>query len=336
MAAMNSPGSPPGQQGGSNRTVWILCATIAATLAAFFLFVPKFSVRNVNPTIKWLIETWNGENKYYEHGWIVAIVMAWFLYKAWEPMRKEQKAGSNAGLWWLGLGIFLWVGGFRAIQARAAVLSLPCFVIGCVHFVCGWKTARHLMFPLSLVAFMVPVPGLEQATNSLAIFATKMAHKVGMLIGIQTVQSGTTLGAPPGADWGTWKVDDGCSGLRSLVALMLISYVYGMVVHRKWWERIVVFAAAIPIAIVANGFRITSILVVAQLSHTFAAATWHDYSGFFSFAAALALLMLLSFIMRRGVRALKPKVKVTQVGGGVSGGNGGGVDKAITGNAPAL
>ena len=84
--------------------------------------------------------------------------------------------------------------------------------------------------------------------------------------------------------------------------------------NRSWLERIVIFAAAIPIAIVANGVRITSILIVAQVNHKFAAETWHNYSGFFSFAAALALLMLLSFVMRKGFRALKPKVKVTRVG----------------------
>jgi exosortase len=332
---MNSPGSPPGQSG-TRRTLWILCASLAATLLYFYLFVPKFSKDNGSPTLQWLVETWNAENKYYEHGWIVVIVMGWFLYKALEPMRKEPVSGSNAGLWWLALGIFLWVGGFRAIQARAAVLSLPFFILGGVHFLCGWKAARHLVFPLSLVAFMVPVPGLEQATNSLAIFATRMAHKIGMVIGVETVQSGTTLSAPQGSDWGKWVVDDGCSGLRSLVALLLISYCYGMVMHRKWWERIVVFAAAMPIAMIANGFRITSILVVALINRTFAAGTWHSYSGFFSFGAALALLMLLSFIMRRGIRALKPKVKVTQVGGGAGGKTGDPTDDGMSNKVPAL
>ncbi|HWB03513.1 MAG TPA: exosortase/archaeosortase family protein [Verrucomicrobiales bacterium] len=311
---MNHSDLPSDEQGGSRRLLWILCASLAVTLTVFYAFVPKFSVGNVNPTVTWLIESWNMENKNYEHGWIVVLVMGWFIYRAWAPMKKEPVAGSLTGLWWVALGIFLWVGGFRAIQARAAVLSLPCFILGGVHFACGWKMARHLVFPLSLVAFMIPMPGIEQATNGLAIFATKMAHKFGLLIGIETIQSGTKLLAPPGQSWGEWQVDDGCSGLRSLVALMLISYAYGMVIHRKWWERIVVFAAAIPIAIVANGFRITSILVVAQISQKFAGATWHNYSGFFSFGAALALLMLLSFVMRQGVRALKPKLKVTRVG----------------------
>jgi exosortase len=111
-----------------------------------------------------------------------------------------------------------------------------------------------------------------------------------------------------------WNIDVLCSGIRSLVALLLITYAYAMVMHRKWWERIVIFAAAIPIAIIANGFRITSILVVGLINRTFAAETWHNYSGFFSFGAALGLLLLFSFIMRCGIRALRPKVKITRVG----------------------
>jgi exosortase len=293
--------------------LYLLCGTLFLTFLGFYAFVPQFSKDNVNPTLPWLYEAWNSENEYYEHGWIVVAVMLWFIYRAWAPMRKEPARGSMHGLWWVALGIFFWVGGFRAIQARAAVLSLPCFIMGGVHFVSGWKVARHLVFPLSLFAFMIPVPGIEQATNSLAITATKMAHKFGMLIGIETVQSGTKLLDPAGR-WGDWQINEGCSGLRSLVALMLISYAYAMVVHRKWVERFVIFAAALPIAMVANGVRITSILIVAGIDQTFAAETWHNYSGFFSFGAALALLMLLSFVMRSGIRALRPKVKITRVG----------------------
>lgn len=310
---MNSP-TPSEAGGGHHRLLWILCATIGLTLVGFFCFVPKFAWANNISTLQWLVESWNAENQYYEHGWIVVAVMAWFIFKAWAQMKAvTPKNGSLAGLWWVALGIFFWIGGFRAIQARAAVLALPCLVLGGVHFVCGWKTARHLVFPLSLFAFMIPLPGIEQATNSLAITATKMAHKFGNLIGIETIQSGTILMDPEGK-WGQWKINDGCSGLRSLVALMLISYAYGMVVHKSWRERLLIFAAALPIAMVANGVRITTILIVAQINHTFAAQTWHTYSGFFSFGAAFALLMLLSFIMRKGFSALRPKVKVSRVG----------------------
>ena len=310
---MNSTGPPSAPQDRSRLIRMILCVSIPLTLLLFYALVPKFAWENRASTLRWLIESWNAENTNYEHGWIVVLVMGWFIHKAWKPMQSERVRGSNQALWWVLLGVFFWVGGFRAIQARAAVLSLPCFMMGGVHFVWGWKVARHLLFPLSFFAFMIPVPGLEQATNGLAIICTKIAHHLGSFIGIESIQSGTML-MDPESKGGEWKVNEHCSGIRSLVALMLISYGYAMVVHKKWGERLVIFAAAIPIAILANGVRITTILIVAQINHTFAAETWHNYSGFFSFGAALALLMLLSFIMRHGIRALRPKVKITRVG----------------------
>jgi exosortase len=296
---------------------WMLAGSILLTLVAFFGLVPKFAAGNAQATLPWLTNSWNNENKLYEHGWMVVPVMGWFLWKASVEMRKEPVTQGMAGLWWLAAGVFLWVGAFRGIQARAAVLSLPFLVMGAAHFSLGWRAARHLFFPLSFVLFMIPVPGLEQRTNDLAILSTKLAHHVGNLIGIPTIQSGTQLLDPDG---GSFKVDDGCSGIRSIVALLLISYIYAMVAHRRWGERAVIFAAALPLAIPANAVRIVSILVVAKFDRTFAMNTWHNYSGFFSFGAALAFLLVISAVMRGGLRALRPKVKVTRVGGDETGG----------------
>ena len=308
---MDSPApqnSPPAQ----NRLFWVLAGTIAATLLFFFAVLPRFGFVKVS-TVHWLWTTWNDENKFHEHGWIVAVVMAWFTYKAWKPMSQETVKGSNAGLGWLFLGVLLWVGGVRTVEGRVAVLSIPFVIFGSVYYAAGWKVARHLIFPLSLTGFMIPVPGIEQMTHGLAIISSKLAHQFGSLLGIETVLSGTKIRAVHG-EWGEFQVDDGCSGIRSLVALMLISYAYAIVVDKIWRERIIILAAALPIAVVANGVRITTILIVANINHTFASETWHNYSGFFSFAAAFGLLMLLSLIMRKGLRALRPKAKVIQVG----------------------
>ena len=309
---MNDPQAslPPDS---SRRTVYILCGTIALTLIGFFCLVPKFAVGNIASTLRWLVESWNDENKSYEHGWLVAAVMCWFTYKAWPAIKAEPVRNGAAGLAWIALGVFFWLGGFRAIQPRAAVLALPALIMGTVHFTLGWKAARHLFFPLSMFIFMIPVPGIEQMTNGMAVTSTKLASMFGNMVGIETIASGTTLVEPNKAG-GQLIVDMGCSGIRSFMALMLISYAYAIVVHKKWTERIIIWALTLPIAIVANGVRITSILVVAQINRPFATGTWHNYSGFFSFGAALALLMLLSFVMRQGLRALRPKVTVTRIG----------------------
>ena len=299
-------------QSGPNVAGWGLLAAALGIIAYFYGFVPKFAVGNRRSSLHWLYDSWNNENGNWEHGWIVVVLLLVFIWRAIPAIRKEPLTSGYNGWWWFALGLLLWIGAFRGIQARAAVFSLPFILLGGAHVVLGWRKAVHLVFPLSLFLFMIPVPNLEQRTTQLAILACKLAHHAGELIGIHTLQFGTQIKDPSGM-WGDWQIDDGCSGIRSLVALLLIAYVYGMVVHKSWKERAIVFLAAIPVAILANALRITSILIVAKFHKEFAKETWHHASGFFSFAAAFAILMVLSVAIKQGLRAFRPKVKVTQV-----------------------
>ena len=301
-----------GPSGVTKVVLFGLLGIITALFAYFYGFLPKFATDNAVPALPWLYSAWNDENRNWEHGWVVVVLLVVFVYKAWPKVASEPLASGNAGLIWIAVGLVLWVGAFRGIQARAAVFSIPFLLMGGVHYVLGWRKARHLVFPLSLFLFMVPVPNLEQRTTQLAVIACKLAHAAGEFIGIHTLQFGTQIKDPSG-QWGDWQIDDGCSGIRSLVALLLIAYTYAMVAHKSWKERLIIFATAIPVAILANAMRITSILIVAKFHREFAKETWHHASGFFSFAAAFGILMLISLIIKKGLKALRPKVKVTQV-----------------------
>ncbi len=285
----------------------------AAVLAVFFMFLPRFGPTGGNTTCGWLISTWTAETSY-EHGWLVVGLMAWLGWRARPGLLAEELRPSALGLGLVGVGVLLFVGGWRLIQPRINVVALPFLVYGSVVYMAGWARARHLIFPLSMVAFVIPLPGIQQMTTGLQIMATKMAYHATKLFGMQTEIAGNRVYDPTG-NWGNWEIDEGCSGIRSIVALTLVTYVYGMTAHRKWKERAVIFAACIPIAILANAVRVTSILVVARINVDFAKTTWHDYSGFMSFGAALFLLMVLSKVMRQGLKALRPKVTVTRVDG---------------------
>lgn len=291
---------------------WILWAAAGGVLLYFFGILERFGPGQGQSALEWLRSTWNDENSNYTHAWLVAVLMGWLFWRAAPRVKGEPLAPGITGLLWLLGGVLLYIAAVRVRQDRVAIVSLGMLLLGMFHFALGWRKTRHLLFPLSMLAFMVPVPNLEQMTTGLTIIATRMAHHAGNLIGLPTIMSGNHL-IDPGGAWGNWEIDEGCSGIRSLVALTLISYVYAMLVHTRWMERFVIFASSIPIAIVANACRVTSILIVARFNVEFAKNEWHDYSGFLSFAVALGLLMLLSTIMRHGIRALKPKVKVTSV-----------------------
>ncbi len=290
------------------RAMW---GMIGLVILFFFGWLSRFGAASDNSTFGWLVSTWTAETNY-EHGWLVVALTGWLVWRARPAFLKEKQAPSALGLVVVCLGVLIFVAGWRLIQPRVNVVALPVIVFGAILFTHGWARARHLIFPLSMVAFVIPMPGLQQMTTGLQIIATKMAHVATNFLGMEYMLAGNRVIDPSG-NLGSWEIDEGCSGIRSIVALTLVIYVYGMIVHQKWSERLVIFAACIPIAILANAVRVTSILIVARVNVDFAKTTWHDYSGFMSFGAALALLMLLSTVMRQGLKALRPKVKVTRV-----------------------
>ena len=289
----------------------LLWGMMGVVLVFFFGWMARFGSTGGQSTFSWLVSTWTPETNY-EHGWLVVALTGWLFWRARPAFFAAPLQPAGAGLAVVGFGLLLFLAGCRTIQPRVCVAALPFLIYGTAVYIHGWPRARHLIFPLSMVAFVVPVPGLLQATTGLQIIATKMAHYASNLLGMEMGIAGNRVFDPTG-QMGDWEIDEGCSGIRSIVALTLVTYVYGIIAHKKWSERLVIFAACIPIAILANGVRVTSILIVARINVQFAKTTWHDYSGFMSFGAALALLMMLSTVMRHGLRALKPKVKVTHV-----------------------
>lgn len=301
----------------TKKTEWPVIAlwvSLALTFTGFFIMLPRFGATGLETAFAWLISNWSKENNY-EHGWLVVGVAGWLVWRALPGFRAARfQDNSVLGLSMVTFGVLIFLAGCRTIQPRVVVASAPVLILGGLVYVQGWARARHMVFPLSMFAFVIPMPGFQQATTGLQLIATKMAHYAAMPFGIETVLAGNKVYDPKG-NWGSWEIDEGCSGIRSLVALMLVTYIYGMIVHKKWSERFIIFAACIPVAIVANAVRVTSILVVAKRNLEFAKSTWHDYSGFLSFGAALSLLMLLSAVMRQGLRVLKPKVKVTKISG---------------------
>lgn len=291
--------------------VYVMWGVCALVVVFFYGVLGRFSASGEQSTLVWLESTWTAETNY-EHGPLVVGLMGWLCWRVRKEFLAEAVRPAVMGLLIMGFGILWFVAGWRLIQPRVCVAGLPIIIYGAVVYVYGWARAKHLIFPLSMVAFVIPAPGLQQMTTGLQIIATKMAYHATNLFGMETVLAGNRVYDPTG-NWGSWEIDAGCSGIRSIVALTLVTYVYGMIVHKKWSERLVVFAACIPIAILANAVRVTSILVVARINVQFAKSTWHDYSGFMSFGAALSLLMILSTVMRQGVKALRPKVKVTKI-----------------------
>jgi EpsI family protein len=88
-------------------------------------------------------------------------------------------------------------------------------------------------------------------------------------------------------------IENVCSGLRSLISLIWFASLFAVVCRTKGWWRVFMLAMAIPVAVLSNVVRITSLNLVAHYYSVDAAGpgSWfHDLSGLLVFAMALAIL----------------------------------------------
>jgi len=284
---------------------------IAIVVVYFFGICDVYSVldNRKSEVMPWMVDTWNERNDLL-HGYAVPFLFIAFSYQAFKVMRTEPESSGKGGLAILLIGLLLFVASARTIQPRLALIGIPFLISGSVIYVCGWKAGRHMLFPSFFWWFAIPVPGLNQMTNHLQVFVTQACYHVGTAVGMELVNTGNNIHSA--SDKWDFNIAEGCSGIRSLMALVMIAAIFAYYTQQELWKKAVVFASALPLALFGNFCRVFTILVLAELGfEDFAANAYHDFSGILLFfPAALAGLMLLDRVLNP--KKFKKKVKVTQ------------------------
>ncbi|MDQ3118090.1 MAG: exosortase/archaeosortase family protein [Verrucomicrobiota bacterium] len=271
-----------------NPLAAFLIAAIAATLVYFFGFVPLFSGARLS-TFVWAWQAWNPETNY-EHAKFIPLIVAFLVWNARDKLKAARLGSSHWGWVFIGLGLLLFVMGARTLQARLALSSLP-----------------FLLFPIAFLFFMVPLNFLTQATARLQFLETGAASAICNFFGLGIYTVGTTVHATSGAF--QFEVDEGCSGIRSLMAIAMLSAIYGHMTQDRVWKQVLIFGAALVFAIIGNAGRLVSIFVVARLfGQDIAGGAYHNISGYLSFPFAIGAMLLFGKLLNLKPREAKRAV----------------------------
>ncbi|HEX8281677.1 MAG TPA: exosortase/archaeosortase family protein, partial [Chthoniobacterales bacterium] len=265
----------------------LLGAAVVAILVYFFGFVPFF-VKGEQSTLVWAWQAWNPETNY-EHAKLIPLIVAFLVWYSWDKLRAAPVGSSRWGLLFLGVGIFLFLAGARTIQARLSLTAIPFLLFGIVLYVWGKHVARVLLFPIAFLFFTVPLNFLAQATARLQFLETNAATAICNFFGMGLYSVGTAVHA---ANF-NFEVDEGCSGIRSLMAIAMLSAIYGHLTQDRLWKKLLIFGAALLFAIVGNAGRLVSIFMVAAVfGQDIAGGPYHNISGYLSFPFALGAMLL--------------------------------------------
>ena len=232
-------------------------------------------------------------------GWYVPLFSLYVLWTEREKLRRSFGSPSAWALPWLLPVLFVGLLGARGLQVRFELLAFVALLVLVPWAIFGRETAKRVLFPALFLLFCLPLASfLSLITVHLRILVSAMASGILSGFGMEIARQGNVISLPDLiVDGQVFVIDiaNPCSGLRSIFALMALSAGYGYFAQPTWWRRGVLFALAIPLAIVGNVMRIMSICVVAKAwDPAFAIGTYHDLSGYLVFLVALGLLIVAS------------------------------------------
>jgi exosortase len=95
-------------------------------------------------------------------------------------------------------------------------------------------------------------------------------------------------------------VEEACSGMRLMMAFVTLGVAMAYLGDRPVWQRLVMVASCVPIAVACNAIRVT----VTGLLHVYgrgelARGTPHQLLGFVMLAIALGLFSALGYVLSR-------------------------------------
>jgi len=260
-------------------------------LGLLVLYVPTY----------WMLAhgMWNEDD--HAHGPIVLVVTLYLIWQQrvvfMEGTGAPTRVEASIGWALLVVGLLAYALGRSQDILLFEVGSQIPVILGALLITLGTKAARALWFALFFLIFIVPLPGfvVDAATGPLKQYISIIAEQVLYAAGYPIARSGVTLSVGPYQ----LLVADACSGLHSMFSLsaMGLLYLY-LMQHTSVARNIIIMAAILPIAFVANVIRVmVLILVTYHLGDEAGQGFLHGFAGIMLFVIGLLFLFLLDWVL---------------------------------------
>ena len=237
-----------------------------------------------------LVRQWSADENY-SHGFLVVPIAAFFAWERRRDLAGAPRHPSLAGLGIVVASLLVFLVGTFGADLFLTRISLVGVLAGSVLFLYGSAWLRILAFPIAFLLLMVPLPSIlfNQITFPLQLLASQAGELVISAAGVPVLREGNVLQLPTR----TLEVAEACSGIRSLVSLLMLAIVLGQFSGGGTLTRVAIAAAAVPIAIAANALRVAGTGVAAAwISPAAADGFFHAFTGWVAFVVACGALVV--------------------------------------------
>jgi exosortase len=242
----------------------------------------------------------------YTHILLILPVSVALMYLEWKPSETSGESSSRLAI------ILLFVAVAVSIVARLQILPLrgdEQLSVSMLTLVLWWiasfvvsfgtRAFQRALFPLCFLFWMVPFPEfvLNPIVRLLQEGSATSARLLFAIAGVPVVHEGTLI-TLPGL---TVEVARECSSIRSSLMLVVTTMVLAQMLVHSVWRKLVVIAVAIPLSVAKNGLRIFVLaMLTTRVDRSFITGRLHHQGGIIYFLIALAVVLGLIWILRRG------------------------------------
>ena len=195
------------------------------------------------------------------------------------------------GLILLAAAMVLHVAGHLIQQPRVSLVACCLGIVALIGLTWGWEFLKASFFPCCLFIFCIPVANLgvlEKVTVPLRTIATVLTFHLCDFLGFGLIRHGTGLFDPTGRY--SYEVAAACSGIRSLIPLIALTWIYGVIAFNSWSRRILLVVAAVPLTVFCNVLRLAAIVIAGDTFGQQAGHFVHEWFGFVTYGVALAFV----------------------------------------------
>lgn len=250
----------------------------------------------------------------YTHAYFILPISLWLVWYNRGALKKIGTVPSNKENYSLGQSLFSLLGlsifliglvmvifGRRQDYLFVSALSLIPVLFGLTIYLYGPTIAKALSFPILYLLLLVPPPLgiLDSITLPMRYGISVATESILKLFGYPITRNGLLL------LFGKHEIYMGapCSGFRSLITMISLGAVYIYVIKGAWQKKMILAASIIPLALLGNLIRVTSMCLVTFYFGEPIGHKYHDISGFVIFVVLIAGLMGMDALMEKKSRA---------------------------------
>ena len=257
---------------------------IKFTLYCLLLLSIYYSAFTLLVTVDW-------EKEAYSYCWLIPSIVLFLLWLKRNELSTIPSEPSWTGLLPVGLGIvFFWLGELGG-EYFTLYVSFWLILVGLCLLHLGWKKVKTIGFALFFMLTMFPVPDFinTRIMLQLRMISSKLGVAMIQVYGLPVAREGNII------DLGFTKLQvvDACSGLHSLISLVVLCLLIVYFFKEHIWKRAVLLLSSIPLAIVTNSMRIAMTAILYKyFGAGVAEGFFHEFSGLLIFAICIPVLLL--------------------------------------------